>query len=762
MKRNFLFIFLLAVITSATAQTRESYWGSISESEIKVRGERTIIPQKYMTYRVSVNELKNVLSAAPTEEQMNLRSSQAIIELPLPDGSIQRFRLVEASIMAPELAAQFPNIKTYNIEGIDDPRANGKLDWNDFGFHGMIRKPSGDIFIDPYSRGNVSDYISYYTADFQKEAQHVIPEVGVRTNNNNTEGKKKDASGAVIGKPQAMICSGSNLRKYRLALACTGEYAKAATGKTAPTTNEILSVVTTTVNRVDGIYETEAAIRLVLVANETTILYGNPSTDPFDGNNDAGTLIDESQSVITSKIGSANFDIGHTFSTGGGGLASLGCVCTNGTKASGITGSSKPVGDAYDVDYVAHEVGHQFGGNHTFAANTSNCGGGTGNSGTAVEPGSGITIMAYAGICGTTNDIVPHSIAYFHTISFDEIMAYSNTDNGNDCPVKTSTGNSPPSVTVPTTLTIPFSTPFTLTGSATDPDGDSLTYSWEEIDSNYGHDWNSGTKPFFRSYDPVTSPSRTFPLPSIVLAGPTAYKTTKGEYLPSTTQSLTFRLTARDNKMGGGGVCYAKTSVTVANAGPFQVSYPSATNIKWPGASKQTVTWDVNKTNAAPVNCANVNILISLDNGATYSVVLANTANDGTQEIDVPQVPVTKTTCRVKVEAVGNVFFDISDNNFTITSTVGVNDLASVNTLGVQLVPNPAQDQLQISVYGLNKSTATHLSVYDMLGNVVMTDVYAGKDQITQNYDLSILSKGVYFVEIYNEQQRSISRLVKQ
>jgi hypothetical protein len=157
-----------------------------------------------------------------------------------------------------------------------------------------------------------------------------------------------------------------------------------------------------------------------------------------------------------------------------------------------------------------------------------------------------------------------------------------------------------------------------------------------------------------------------------------------------------------------------------------------------------------------------VNILISLDNGATYSVVLANTANDGTQEIDVPQVPVTKTTCRVKVEAVGNVFFDISDNNFTITSTVGVNDLASVNTLGVQLVPNPAQDQLQISVYGLNKSTATHLSVYDMLGNVVMTDVYAGKDQITQNYDLSILSKGVYFVEIYNEQQRSISRLVKQ
>lgn len=761
MKKSFLLIFLVAVINNAFAQARQSYWGAISESEIQPKGERTIIPNKYVTFHVSPQALKNVLFDAPTEDQVSLRNSPAIVELPLPDGSIQRFRVVQASIMAPELAAQFPNIKTFNIVGIDDPRANGKLDWNDFGFHGMIRKPSGDVFIDPYSRENITDYITYFTADFQKDAKDIVPEVGVR-NSNEVERKKKDASSAGEGKAMAMICSGTKLRKYRLALACTGEYAKAATGKTAPTTSEILSVVTTSINRVDGIYETEAAIRLVLIANETTILYGDPSTDPFNGNNNASTLIDESQSVITSKIGSANFDIGHTFSTGGGGLADLGCVCTNSTKASGITGSSKPVGDAYDVDYVAHEMGHQFGGNHTFAANTSNCGGGNGNSGTAVEPGSGVSIMAYAGICGTTNDLAPHSIAYFHTISFDEIMAYSNTGNGNSCPVTTTTSNNPPSVTAPSTLTIPFSTPFTLTGSATDPDGDSLTYSWEEIDASYGHDWNSGTKPFFRSYDPVTSPSRTFPSPSIVLAGPTAYKTTKGEYLPSTTQSLSFRLTARDNKMGGGGVCYAKTSVTIANAGPFQVTYPSATNIKWPGASTQTVTWDVNKTDVTPVSCSTVNILVSLDNGATYTVVLANTPNDGTQDIMVPQVPVTKTTCRVRVEAVGNVFFDVSDNNFTITSTVGINDLASVNTLGVHLVPNPAQDQVQISIYGLNKNIATHLSVYDMLGNVVMNDVYSGKEQITQNYDLSILSKGVYIIEIYNEQQRSISRLVKQ
>ena len=762
MKKKFLLIFFAAVVGQTNAQSRQSYWGPISESEIQMRGERTIIPEKYKVFHVSVEELKDVLFAAPAEDQVNLRNSQAIIDLPLPDGTIQRFRVVQASIMAPELQAQFPNIKTFNVEGIDDPRANGKLDWNDFGFHGMIRRPSGDIFIDPYSRENTSDYITYFTTDFKKDSKDVLPEVGVIRNNTAPSVKKKDAPGSTEGRAMAMICSGTKLRKYRLALACTGEYAKAATGKTAPTTSEILSVVTTSINRVDGIYETEVAVRLVLISNETTILYGDPSTDPFNGNNNANTLISESQSVITNKIGSSNFDIGHTFSTGGGGLANLGCVCTNSTKASGITGSSKPVGDPYDVDYVAHEMGHQFGGDHTFASNTSNCGGGNGNSSTAVEPGSGITIMAYAGICGTVNDLAPHSIAYFHTISFDEIMAYSNNGNGNNCPVTTSTSNNPPVVTVPTTLTIPFSTPFTLTGSATDADGDSLTYSWEEIDANYGNDWNSGSKPFFRSYDPVTSPSRTFPLPSIVLAGPTAYKTTKGEYLPSTTQSLNFRLTARDNKMGGGGVCYAKTSVTIANAGPFQVTYPNAANIIWPGASTQTVTWDVNKTNASPVNCSNVNILVSIDNGATYTVVLANTPNDGTQDITVPQVPVTKTTCRVRVEAVGNVFFDVSDNNFTISSTVGINELASVNTLGVQLVPNPAQDQVQVSVYGLNKNVATQFTLYDMLGNIVMKDVFSGKEQITQNYELSGLAKGVYMMEISNDQQRAISRLVKQ
>jgi hypothetical protein len=214
--------------------------------------------------------------------------------------------------------------------------------------------------------------------------------------------------------------------------------------------------------------------------------------------------------------------------------------------------------------------------------------------------------------------------------------------------------------------------------------------------------------------------------------------------------------------MGGAGVCYAATKVTIANAGPFTVTYPNATGVIWPGASTQTVTWDVNKTDLTPISCANVNILLSIDGGKTFTTVLANTPNDGSQAILVPQQPTTKTTCRIKVEAAGNIFFDIDDNNFTITSTVGIKELSSNNTVGMQLVPNPAQDQLQVSVYGLNKNITTHLTVYDMLGNIVMNDVFTGKEQINQNYALTSLSKGVYIIEIRNEQQKAISRLVKQ
>jgi len=755
MQKTFTLILAIGIASITTAQTNKqsSFWLATTESKIKLSGERVIIPQKSKTFRLVNDNLKKALWSAPHENQVRLQESPTIIELPMPDGTLKKFRVVESPVMAPELCAAYPSIKTFNITGIDEPGTFGKLDWTELGFHAMIRRPGNDFFIDPFCRNNSYDYQVYNVSDFKKNPDQMLPEMGVLENS-------KAEKTAEVQKNMAMICAGAQLRTYRLVVACTGEYAVAATGLGSPTVAQTLSAIVTSVNRVDGVYETEVAVKMVLVPTETLVVYTNASTDAFNGNNNAFTLINESQTVIDNNIGNANYDIGHTFSTGGGGLAGLGVVCETGNKAGGITGSPNPVGDPYDIDYVAHEMGHQFAGNHTFRATSGSCSGNQ-NPGTMVEPGSGITIQAYAGICGTNNDST-NSIPYFHSISFDEIMDFITNGSGDNCPVKTNTGNNPPVVTGSANYVVPKSTPFILTGSAVDPDGDPVTYSWEEVDNNStGGNWNSGSKPFFRSYNPVSAPWRMFPRLTVVQSG--TYTTTIGEFLPSTQQTLNFRLTARDNKMGGGGVCYAPATVTVSSvAGPLAVTYPNVTGITWASASSQTVTWSVNGTTGAPVNCANVNILISYNSGQTWAMVMPSVANSGSQTITVPTLTATIATCRIKVESVGNIFFDISDKNFTITAGgIGIST-SSNNTIAMQLVPNPANEQVNVNLYGLNAAEKNNLVIYDMLGNVVMKDVLSGKENYELNYDISSFSKGIYLVEISGVNKKAVSRLVKQ
>jgi hypothetical protein len=753
-------LLLAALIISAgiLAQT-DKYWSPKPEKSIQATGKRQIVPKKYLTFSLNGTKLKDKLFSAPNERSVKINESQCIVTLPAPDGKMQQFRVVESPVMEPGLAAQFPNIKTFSVKGIDDPYANGKLDWNEQGFHGMVRSINGDFFVDPYCVGNLNDYITYYTKDFEKDPSQTMPEAGVINNKEQSQTpKKKEESGAKISSATPASCVGALLRSYRLAIACTGEYAIAATGTAAPSVGQTLSKIVTSVNRVDGVYETEVAVRMVLVATETNVVFTDPNTDPFSGNNNANVLINESQTVITNTIGTPNFDIGHTFSTGGGGLAGLGVVCSSSQKASGITGSPAPVGDPYDIDYVAHEMGHQFGGNHTFNANTGSCSGNR-NAATSVEPGSGITIMAYAGICGT-NDLAAHSIAYFHAVSYDEIVNYINNVPGNTCSQNIPSGNLPPVVTGSGNYAVPKSTAFILTGSATDPDNDILTYSWEENDPGASSgNWNSGSKPYFMSYAPMAIPSRSFPNATVVAIG--NYTATKGEYVPPTAQTLNFRLTARDNKMGGGGVCYASSNVTIAASGPFQLTYPTAAGITWYLNGIENISWNVNGTNSAPVSCDSVRVWISYNSGSTYSVLLNSTPNDGMEAVPVPTVMTTISTCRIKIESVGNIFYDMSHSDFTITNSVGIRQNSLSNPLNLAVFPNPFSSELNVRAWHLNTSSPTELKICDMLGKMVMQLSFSNKNELDESLDLSSLSKGVYFVTLTNSSRQSVYRIVK-
>lgn len=672
-----LLLIFSAVFFIANAQ--QNFFADVVESAVKKTNQkRIIIPEKYRTLQLDTIGMLPFLRRLPAEKNSMDRSKTAVLSIPMPNGTLAKFHVWESSIMEPELAAANPDLKTFSGQGIDDPTATIKLDWTLFGFHAMILSPvTGSVFIDPYDQKTITNYISYYKADYKKKERFI--ELEPRLNPNIV--KKLSSPDNVL----AGACVGTQLRTYRLAIACTGEYADSVTSPSPPTKPAVFSKIVTTVNRVDGVYEKELSIRLVLVATENNIIFTNPSTDPFIGNNNGFTLIDESQRVIDSAIGNGNYDIGHTFSTGGGGLAQVGVVCsTNQLKAQGITGSPTPSGDAYDIDYVAHEMGHQFGGSHTFNSPFGSCGGNWSGT-TNAEPGSGTTIMAYAGIC-SPEDLQNNSDAYFHAISFDQITNYTINGNGNSCGVISATGNTPPVVNALSNYNIPVSTPFVLTGSATDANGDALTYCWEQVDVGGPQVvWNapSGDAPLFRSFRPDTGIAgyrRFFPR----LTDQINNTTTIGEILPSYARTMHFRLTARDNRAGGGGVCNAENAITaVAAAGPFIVTSPNTTGITWFVNDFKTVTWNPAGTAAAPISCINVSIQLSTDGGLTFPITLiASTPNDGTEEIQVPNN--VSTQARIRVMAVGNIFYDFSDKNFTIqtspTATFSFNNPALVVT----------------------------------------------------------------------------------
>ena len=455
------------------------------------------------------------------------------------------------------------------------------------------------------------------------------------------------------------------LRNYRLAVACTGEYAAFHGGTTAGA----LAAIVTTINRVNGVYERDLSVTMTLVANNNSIIFTDGTTDPFNNDN-TGVLINQSQSVINSTIGSGNYDVGHTFSTGAGGLAGLGVTCINSQKASGVTGIAQPVGDSYDIDYVAHELGHQFGAPHTFNGTVGSCSGGNRSAANAYEPGSGSTIMAYAGICGSDN-VQIGSDDYFHQNSINRMWSHITSTGA--CPVnRTATGNTEPVANAGANYTIPQGTPYKLDGSgSSDVDGlATLTYTWEQYDLGAAGlpTETSTTGPLVRSFEGTANPVRYVPrLSDVVSNGGTS---TTWEKLAMVSRNINYQLTVRDNDASGGQTDSDLMTATVTTAaGPFTVTSQTVGGQSWDVGTTQTVTWNVAGTTANGVNEANVNILLSTDGGETFDTVLAsNTPNDGSHDITVPNV--SSSTCRIMVEAANGIFFNVNSEDILIGVTI--------------------------------------------------------------------------------------------
>ncbi len=742
---------LLAIIAIAIPGVIKSqtYWNDIGQEQVSSLGEASILTQSGRLIEIDIHSLYQFLLQAP-EEASGLSPLQ--LTVPMPDGSQARFAIVEVPVIPAALKAKYPGINTWAGQGIENPLASIHLDVTMWGFHAMVLSPDGDVFIDPYNQQSRNHYKVYFKSDAIN--RHPRAACGFNPEEPENLASFQQIRRDVVnngGGIQVQRSEGQTLRTYDAAIACTGEYASFH-GGTVP---GALSAIVTSLNRVTGVYEKECAIRMVLVPNNDTLIFLNASTDPYTNNN-GGTMLGQNQQTVAARIGNSNYDIGHVFSTGGGGIAGLGVICNPLQKARGVTGSPQPVGDPFDIDYVAHEMGHQFGGNHTFNGTGGACNG-NGNSSTAFEPGSGTTIMAYAGICAPHN-IQNNSDAYFHTASFDEIIDYATLSTGATCPVSTATGNTPPVITsVGSDHAIPYQTPFMLEGVASDPDGDPVSYCWEEYDLGSSGAPGSpvGNAPLFRSFTPSTSPIRYFPKIQAIINNTNSV----GEFLPNYARSMKFRLTARDGRVNGGGVTYEEVLVIldVINTGvPFQVTAPN-TLVTWVAGTQENVTWNVASTNVAPVNTPNVDIFLSTDGGFTYPLTLATgVPNTGMATVTVPSV--STSTARVMVKGAANVFFDISNTNFNITNPQSVSETFASEI--IRLYPNPASGEVSLSLSG-NYRGCMMVNVYDVSGKRVFQEqLIKNADGMVHPVDVSGFSSGLYQVQVISDMGSSYSKLV--
>ncbi len=694
--KRFLLFYLLLIAFSVFSQ--DNYWQKIDNyfaGKIKMPKHS---PERYQLYRLNFKDFSSDLKKAGKQFK---KVTDVYINLPGDDSKVKSYRVYQSGTLSPELIDRFTNLRTYRAYSKNNSEQVSIVVSKWGVYIEIFRNGKPPLLIQPVDKKS-GVYMLYNKKDLIND--HPFECLTKAKENRNTD---------IANRIKA---SDNVLRRYRYAVATTGEYSQyhiqlaidAGIIDADATDDEkkevVLAAVTTSVDRVNTVYERDLGIQLELVPDETDVIFLDPDNDPYD-NTDIGSMVNANTGVINQYIGSSNYDGGHLFTTyPGGGLSGLGVICNYYYKAASVTGSDNPIGDPYDIDYVAHEVGHSFGANHTFA---NSCDGNR-NLDTSIEPGSGSTIMAYAGVCAP--NVQGSSDAYFHIVSIKEITDYI-TLGGGSCAEQIDIGNTAPvvSYTNYSNKYIPKSTPFMLTASATDNENDLLTYAWEEVDpvtdesiNEYEPDSTNTSGPMFRSYWPTERNTRYFPTIPYILSGDYGYQ---WEVLPAVSRSLNFNITVRDNHPGGGQSPYASLAVQVDDTtGPFRVT-SQENDETWLEGETKTITWDVAGTTGGNVQCPTVDILLSTNGGESFDVVLAsNVANDGEETITVPS-GLQSPDGVLMVKGHDRYFFDLAKGNISLgefetnCSTYENNTsytIPDANSSGVESTIN-VPDQITIS-----------------------------------------------------------------
>ncbi|PZD79360.1 reprolysin-like metallopeptidase [Mesonia sp. K7] len=697
----------------------------------------------YQNFQLNFDAIKHQLSTAPNRDE-DIESS-VFVTFPIGFNEYKNFRIYEVSTLSKELSEKFPEIKSYI--GVSDNSLNKiRITLTYQGLFGFISTENGRFLINPFNNSK-----NTYQAFFRKDTQRIDGFLECSFEIEEIDGSFENVALADV--------NDSTLRSYRLAVAVTGEFSQYyinVTGNQGSSETvkkqAVMGAITTIIDRVNEIYERDVAVTFNLIANNDQLIYLNGSTDPFNNNN-TGQLINQSQQTITNVIGTANYDVGHTFCTGPGGLAQLQSVCNNSGKARGVTGLPTPIGDPFAIDYVCHELGHQMGATHTFNSTSNGCVQQRTDQ-TAVEPGSGSTIMGYGGLCAGQN-VQSLSDALFNAVSIDQMYTNARFQTASTCGQTSTIVNTPPVITPLSNYVIPKETAFEIEVTAVDVDGDQLYYTWDQIDNEITlvpPSEFSSDGALFRSRVPVKNNTRIFPRIQDVLNG---NLTPQWEVIPSVARQINFAVTVRDYNALGGQSDRDDILINVVNQGPFEVTSQNTTGISYDQNNTVPVTWNVAGTDANGINATTVDIYLSYDGGLNFNTLLvSNVPNDGLQNVQIP-IGTQSNSARIKIKASDNIFFAVNSQNFVITNTIGTE---TINNNLFSLYPNPNNGSFNLS---FENAGSYNLEIYDLRGRLVQHQEVEN-NSLTKSIQLNNPSSGVYLVKVSNGSEKAVKKLIIQ
>ena len=765
MKKLLLLLALVLSFGQMLAQ-KGSIWNKVSASH-------TATLNKIRPNVQEEGELYFSLDAAAFRQNLvNARdkfSKQAgvIVEFPNMNGELERFNVWENSNMTPDFQAQFPEIRAYVGKGITDAGATIHFSVSPQGIQTMVfRANTAAEFIEALDK-EATTYVLFNSRN-RNQPRGAFNCATVDTPLDLTALESQNLYGK---------SSNKKYKTMRLALSCTAEYANSFGATSSAQVGLVIAAMNATMTRVNGVYEKDIAVHLNMIDN-TSVIYYDATTDPYSDAANMANWNSELQANLTATITEAVYDIGHMFgaSGGGGNAGCIGCVCVNGQKGSGITspGSGLPQGDSFDIDYVAHEMGHQLGGNHSFTY---------GYEGTVAqtEPGSGSTIMGYAGI--TSYDVQLHSDPIFSYKNINQIQTNLNTKT---CPVSTTMANNTPVVNAGADYTIPIGTAFMLTGTASDADaGDVLTYLWEQNDVGTSATVNATSRvlatktvgPNFRTFKPSTNIFRYCPQMGKILAGTISITTsanTNWETVSTVARNLNFTFIARDNQAGGGQTAEDAMVVAVnTTGGAFSVSSQSTTGISYAQGSTQTVTWVPGSTASTPFNSPTVDILMTTNastaletfnattptspNPTTWTTIASGVPNNGSYDVTIPATAPVSSTCRFMVKAVGNIFLAVNAKNFAITA-LGTEEFGG-GLANFSLYPNPNRGNFTVK-FDSSSTNDIAITVHDIRGRNVFENIYSNTGVFTQNLQLDNVQAGIYLVTVKDGDRKVVKKIV--